>query len=323
MAFKYPETVGAVRLVEHDQWSIPDALKNEIDDNEPDKFEEAQKEIAENTSSNFAVATLRYYRKTAIAFPKETRVADISMEVHATCGNPATLKMVIEAWNLDLDSQGKPRRPLPRVYARTMVAAIREDQYRQLEARQVNRFPQLNTIINTRESKIGTANAAVEILKEKLKDAQSPDDRRDVKNRLKKAERELQKAVRHRSNAYTDTVVKATGVKPDLAAEAAEYVTQPGFIAKLVYMNRLQQQAEQARELAQEALNEIDGISEHILNSNDLDVLSEAAKAAKTDWERIESVINRHKSPAQNGVPNLTPAEERYGHVNRKIGGRK
>jgi len=132
MAFKYPNTLKAMERLEYDIWNIADALLQDIPEGSTKTVEGAQKEAAEN-GYEYGVPTLQHYRQTAINFPPATRLPNVSMDVHATCGTPAMLKAVNDAWRNDpaskLTASGKPlpagqERPLPRVEARRIVQEI-------------------------------------------------------------------------------------------------------------------------------------------------------------------------------------------------------
>jgi len=99
---KFPKVIAAVAAMEKCQWRIGDALVDEIplaktnENNDAyGELEECQEEL-EAQGLAIQLNTLIAYRRTANAFPPNTRISGVSWTVHREAGSPEMLAAILK-----------------------------------------------------------------------------------------------------------------------------------------------------------------------------------------------------------------------------------
>lgn len=87
---KFPKTVEASKHVSRSLWDLADALAEEVPAGSPlTSFEEAAEELVKFDGEPYASNTLRLYRDTAVAWPRDARASRVSFRGHQTLnGSP-------------------------------------------------------------------------------------------------------------------------------------------------------------------------------------------------------------------------------------------
>lgn len=266
---KYPQTLSAVKALEHDHWSIADAVLAEAGTNDSELGQCSAWLLSQGY--DYDRSTLAKYARTAEAFPAPRRRGSVSFSSHMEAGEPDILD---QAW----EQNGK--RPPTVQMVREIRQAVRRAIREQREQRAAEQRKQAAERAEAQRQEAQRLDAEAERAREAAEKAQATDDKdsqRDAAEKARQAEREREKALK--ALATAERVARTASGVVIGSRTAQRAMPDPADVARARVVAKAIRLRDQAVQLAS-------GFAE-VAEELDNDAIQEHVRMVVAAWEGV------------------------------------